>query len=262
MASVSIRGGKLQPSQRYKPKESFEMNQTSWRPGIDGPTFSTTYQAQTAQIANHTEPKVPFPRIDKNASDSRAIFGEANIPPARHFVTESRKRYNGESGVYSQGYERTRPKDGFDRETANRTNYSLGLPGEQGEWVSSTHALQMTHPASLSQPAQPNIGGWLTGPGGSYFKDIETYKNITRGGGGGEGNLGLEFNILTNQPDPTARSRISSIAGPRLSQDRANNHHRYSSGFERDERDIITGKPVTKYRAPMQPTKESLKRPD
>ena len=73
------------------------------------------------------------------------------------------------------------------------------MPGEQGEWVSSTHALQMTHPRAQEQPERPNIGGWMTGPNGSYFKDIETYKNITRGGGGGEGNLGLEFNILTNQ---------------------------------------------------------------
>ena len=110
---------------------SSKQNQTSWRPGIDGPTFSTTYQSQTAQIVNHKEPKIPFPRIDKNASDPTAIFGDANVPPEVHFVTESRKRFNKGSGVYSEGYERTRPKDGFDRETANRTNYSLGLPGEQ-----------------------------------------------------------------------------------------------------------------------------------
>ena len=79
--------------------------------------------------------------------------------------------------------------------------------GKKGEWVSSAHALQMTHPKLQKQPDQPNIGGWMTGPKGSYFKDIDTYKNITRGGGGGEGNLGLEFNILTNEYDPRARSR-------------------------------------------------------
>ena len=80
--------------------------------------------------------------------------------------------------------------------------------------------------------------------------------------GGGEGNLGLEFNILTNHHDDEARERIKMIAGPRLSQDRANNHQRYSSGFERNEIDIITGKPKVQHRAPQQPTKETLRRPD
>ena len=101
----------------------------------------------------------------------------------------------------------------------------------------------------------------MTGPNGSYFKDIETYKNITRGGGGGEGNLGLEFNILTNEHDYEARDRVLARTGARLSQDRAENHLRFPSGNDRNPINIITGKPKVQYEAPPQPTSESLRRP-
>jgi len=147
------------------------------------------------------------------------------------------------------------------------------MPGEQGEWKSSTHGLQQirgqkgNYPETLNQgvgatPAQPNIGGWLTGPGGSYFKDIETYQNIARGGGGGEGNMGVEFNILTGQRDDGARGRTLARTGHRLSQDRAANHHRLPSGANRVEVDIITGKPKVNYVAPKAPTAEDLMKPN
>jgi len=110
-------------------------------------------------------------------------------------------------------------------------------------------------------PEQPNIGGWMTGPNGSYFKDIETYQNVARGGGGGEGNLGVEFNILTNATDAKGRERTMARTGHRISQDRAANHSRFSSGAEREPADIITGKPKVDYRAPKAQTAEDLMKP-
>ncbi|GMH73210.1 hypothetical protein TL16_g06121 [Triparma laevis f. inornata] len=262
--SVSIIGGKLAPSMKYKPERSFEMNQTQWRSGVDEIQYVSTYQLSNSR-AGDTEGSVPFPKLDKNASDSRAIFGDANVPSAQHFQTENRIQFCSDYSVQSSIYEKQKPAEGFDRETSNQTNYELGLPGEQGEWKSSTHALQMAResnePLGAAAIDQPNIGGWMTGPGGSYFKDIETYKNIERGGGGGEGNLGLEFNILTNQHDSKARGNILARTGARLSQDRASNHQRFPSGKPREEIDIITGKPKVMYQAPTAETAESLRRP-
>ncbi|GMH99554.1 hypothetical protein TrVE_jg3901 [Triparma verrucosa] len=258
--SVSIIGGKLAPSMKYKPERSFEMNQTQWRPGVDEIQYVSTYQLSNSR-AGDTEGSVPFPKLDKNASDKLAIFGDSNVPPSEHFNTENRLQFCQDYSVQSSIYSKASPAPGFDRETSNQTNYELGLPGEKGEWISSTHALQMTNPKDLEQPSQPNIGGWMTGPSGSYFKDIETYKNIERGGGGGEGNLGLEFNILTNQHDPRARGNVLARTGARLSQDRASNHQRFPSGKPREEIDIITGKPKVLYVAPQAETADSLRRP-
>jgi hypothetical protein len=266
--SVSIRGGKLVPSSKYKPAASFEWTQTQWRPGVDETVFESTYQRQTRDIAENERSIVPFPRIDKNASDAGAIFGDARVPSDVHFQTENRTEFNKRFSVNADSYSKRGPADGFDRATANRTNYDLGMPGEQGDWCSSTHGLQQIraekghYPESVEMPAQPNIGGWMTGPGGSYFKDIETYQNINRGGGGGEGNLGVEFNILTNAADHKARANTLARTGHRISQDRASNHQRFPSGKDRMEVDIITGKPKVQYRAPVAPTAEDLMKPN
>ena len=140
--SVSIRGGKLVPSTKYKPPESKKWSQTQWRPGVDEVTYESTYQRQQNDVRDNENPVVPFPRIDKNASDAGAIFGDARIPSGKHFRTESRDQFNPRYSVNAPVYDKRKPADGFDRLTANRTNYDLGMPGEQGEWKSSTRGLQ------------------------------------------------------------------------------------------------------------------------
>jgi len=265
--SISIRGGKYAPSMKLKPEASFQLNQTNWRPGVDKIVYESTYQTQTSFVKN-AEPTIPFPRINKNASDAEAIFGDASVPTSVQYTTESRENFHPSYSIESGSYSKAQPAPGFDRETSNRTNYDLGMPGEQGEYLSTTHAHMKNPLQRPDQPDQPNIGGWMTGPldgttgKNSYFKDIETYRNLDRGGGGGEGTLGVDFNIITGEQDNEARGRVLARTGARLSQDRANNHYRYSSGFERDERDIITGKPKQKYETPPQPTAEGLKRPN
>jgi len=83
--SVSIRGGRLAPSSKYKPAASYEWTQTQWRPGVDEVKFESTYQGANADITNNKNVKVPFPHIDKNASDAGAIFGDARVPVEEHF---------------------------------------------------------------------------------------------------------------------------------------------------------------------------------
>ena len=128
-------------------------NQTSWRPGIDTMEYTSTYQRQTSQIAQHQEPKVLFPRINKNASDSAAIFGDVKVSPQEHFNTENRIRFSKDASVYNNTFKKTRPAQGFDRETANQTNYSLGMPGEQ-----VSHGSFWT---PLLLPPTPDLGRWL-----------------------------------------------------------------------------------------------------
>lgn len=45
----------------------------------------------------------------------------------QHFKTISRADYHKSKSAASSSFARTRPLSGFDRKTANRTNYSLGL---------------------------------------------------------------------------------------------------------------------------------------
>ena len=178
---------------KLKPEASFTLNQTNWRPGVDTFEYQTTYQQQTEAVKT-AQQKVPFPRIDKNASDQVAIFGEASVPPGELFQTENRSNFCPTYSVMnSETYTRVKPAEGYTRETANQTNYDLGMPGESGEYKSTTHAHMLDPKLQKEQPLQPNIGGWLTGPVDSntgsktYFKDIETHINVERGGGGGTG---------------------------------------------------------------------------
>ena len=36
---------------------------------------------------------MPFPKLDKNASDKEAIFGSSSVPPREHFNTENRIQF-------------------------------------------------------------------------------------------------------------------------------------------------------------------------
>lgn len=108
------------------------------------------------------------------------------------------------------------PPTGFDRLTANRTNYSLGQ--HPASLTTSTAELQTKHPREQPRVQQPAIGG-STLRDGSYRLDAVAKDSIRRGGGGGEGVLGVRFDIVNAREKNGARGEAGLRTGPRRSLD-------------------------------------------
>jgi hypothetical protein len=90
-------------------------------------------------------------------------------------------------------------------------------------------------------------------------------QSVVRGGGGGEGSLGVQFNIVTNQEDRQARQKTMMRTGPRVSTnvkdpwlEGTNKFGEHVNG----KANILNGKIKPLPQAPPRPTPESLKRPD
>lgn len=72
------------------------------------------------------------------------------------FHSETTARFTERCSAASAVFERAKPAEGFDRLTANRTNYQVRLPGvgTEREWSSQTHTL-FADPAERSTRAVP-----------------------------------------------------------------------------------------------------------
>ena len=60
--------------------------------------------------------------------------GHGAAKGAAHFATSNAVAFDAKRTGVRPGYERPRPAPGFDRLTANRTNYSLSMPGHKDEY--------------------------------------------------------------------------------------------------------------------------------
>jgi hypothetical protein len=129
--AISVRKGKMANSIKYKHPIGLEMTKTSWRLGIDKPAYETTSKAATREVWSATLGST-MPRIDKNASTD-LFKGYAEYKPDEHFDTVTRAEHR--ATTYHKEYERTHPAPGFDRLTANRTNYALG--SESAGWYTT-----------------------------------------------------------------------------------------------------------------------------
>jgi hypothetical protein len=90
---------------------------------------------------------------------------------------------------------------------------------------------------------------------------------VLRGGGGGEGSLGVRFNVVTNAPQPSARQHVLQRTGPRVS---ANVTDPWRAGAGRfgeqlqpgGRVDVLSGRLVLAAQAPPRATAQALRRPD
>lgn len=158
--------------------------------------------------------------------------------------------------VHTPGYSLRRPMEGFDRLTANRTNYSLGE--YQAGFTTSTAELQTKHPRLQPPVEQPAIGG-PTQRDGSYRLESFARDSVRRGGGGGEGALGVLFDIINGREDANSRQKVGMRTGPRASLNMAEKctlHPTDSWGDVPDgmSYDVITGKRLKKAEAPVRGT--------
>jgi len=263
---TSIRRGQLQPSQRYEaPGAKSAAMRTNWRLGIDVPQFESTSQAASKQSGN-VPPEVLAlrqPRIVKNGSDKGAISGDNPTNPNMYkttYVSEFRKDASVMSSEYVKG------KPAFDRKSANKTNYEIA-PSKSHHDLRTTSHVHHANPTSWNERKgfeKSVIGGW-TKPNGDYCVDEASRGSVMRGGGGGEGSLGVRFNVVTNQPDPKARDNAKIRSGPRVS---CNVKDPWLEGANQygeqvgSKVNLLSGKLRPNPVIPNRPTPESLKRPD
>lgn len=154
--------------------------------------------------------------------------------------------------VHTPGYAIRRPKEGFDRLTANRTNYSLG--DHSAELTTATAELQMKHPRDWPPVDQPAMGG-PTRSDGSYRLDVGARDSVRRGGGGGEGVFGVRFDIINGRGDQGARDKVGMRAGPRKTLNNAEKRDLHPTDAWGDMPggmciDLLTGKERKRFEPP------------
>ncbi len=270
MPPVSMRRGKLRPSVRYAdPVASQTAMQTNWRLGIDPPLYESTAHASSKNSAS-VPPEVLAlrqPRIDKNASDKDAIQGEQSLYDAnKTYGTTYLTEYTKDASALASNYKRQAPQ--FDRSSANKTNYDIATSKEHYDLRAASHA---HHPNPATWEVRrgfepPVIGGWTKPQTGEYVQDEYSRHAIMRGGGGGEGSLGLRFNLITNADTPDARNDVLMRTGPRVSGNvkdpwrmGTNQYGELPSG---NHVDIVSGRERVPHKAPYAPTPQDLIRPN
>lgn len=127
------------------------MSHTNWTIGTDKASWTT--EANAKMKAPRYVKKIAKTKPNKNASDSRDIFGDAKISSRQHFATQHRSNFAPEYSATSDKYTRRKPYPGFDRRTANRTNYSLGLG--RPTLYESENSAKMCHPSKRSVAKSP-----------------------------------------------------------------------------------------------------------
>jgi len=266
---TSIRQGKLQPSSRYEnPEAKTKAMRTNWRLGIDSATFESTYSASSKQAGN-VPPEVlalRAPRINKNSSDKAGILqqGGRYAEPSVIYNSTYKSDHNPSASVFSSDFVKGKPA--FDRLSANKTNYDLATSSSHYDLQSTSHA-HHTNPENWEVRRgfeQPSIGGWSNSKG-DYCVDEASRGSVVRGGGGGEGSLGVRFNVVTNQTRPDERSNVALRTGPRVSYNMKDPWRKGADSFGEQSGgsiNIISGKLQATPVAPQRPSAKDLLRPD
>lgn len=262
--AVSLRRGNYYPSVKYKPEQSYLQNQTNYKLGTDRTLFqSTAHSAQRHAFRPREELIVRPPIIEKNASDKDSIQGEQvgrYSQSSEIYRSSNALQFHAGTSALSSQYRKQQPC--FDRLNACKTNYSLGQYHPPKGLQTATHD-HFCHPRSKPQPPQPTVGGWQQADG-SYKREFSAIESVVRGGGGGAGILGVEFDIITGRADATKRNRNQQQTGVRRSE---NTREQWEHGQDRwgdhtRPLDILTGQAKEPVRVPPLPTREQLKRPD
>uniref|UniRef100_A0A7S2S3K8 Uncharacterized protein n=1 Tax=Rhizochromulina marina TaxID=1034831 RepID=A0A7S2S3K8_9STRA len=266
MEAVSMRRGKFYPSTRFTPAAALTQNSTNWRTGIDKVEYRSTQHAASSQSSS-VPPEVlalRMPRIHKNASDKDSIQGAEGGPyhdPRKVFKTTFASDYHSGASALSEKYVRERPA--FDRLSASKTNYEITSPLETIPPFKTTSHVLHAHPKTRPQPEQAAIGGWRTSTG-EYCTNELAKETVKRGGGGGEGSLGVRFNIVTNEGAPRARETALLQTGPRVSMNKKEPWRQGSNRFGDSDMqtNIITGKQHAHFQAPKPLGPADLLRPN
>ena len=115
-----------------------------------------------------------MPRINKNASDKRAIVDATGFPPS--FTSTSRAEFHSEASAAARAYVRQRPC--YDRVSSCKTNYTLG---KEPLVTRTTNDDLLAHPRTRPRAVQSEIGGWKRADGS--YAGVEINHRIGPGPG-------------------------------------------------------------------------------
>eukprot|EP00937_MAST-01D_sp_MAST-1D-sp2_P003209 g3209.t1 len=180
--------------------------------GNDPPEWRSAAQRASDLAGTSVYQQAPY--INKNAS--RVVLGTFKPDVARgevpRFQTVMKATVRGTVADAVGYYRRARPEPGFDRQTANRTNYELGSERIRYE----TNAMFSNNdPRARPLRAQPRyrvVGrdeGMRTFEGGRRCNGMQ---------GAARADLGVDYNLITGTDDAGQRGRVR--AGARTSLNR------------------------------------------
>lgn len=172
------------------PKRTFagaKTYQSSVRIGNSATHSENTWQSHTkSQFGPESRAKSePYRRVKRDPNASNVSLSSAGTT-SRHFQSVTAGEFTQNQSSLSKSYRRARPAPGFDRQTANKTNYELG----RTETTYDTANRRSTrHPSSMPEPKgpdHPNIG----------IRDYNPHNCA-----------GYKHNLVTGKNDPYAPHR-------------------------------------------------------
>jgi hypothetical protein len=179
--------------------------------GNDVRDYKTSTSFQNEQCGTFVYQKQPY----ENKNLSRVTMGKY-VPPGgvkAHYTSEAKGRIT--NTVHSTGYEKSKPFPGFDRQTSNKTNYSLGKQKSNFQSAAMDFHKHPTRQPVVNQPTYKNVGndlGMRTFEGGRRANGLE---HIDRA------DYGVQYNIVNGASDFDQRDRVRK--GERYSNNRLEN---------------------------------------
>ncbi|KAJ1451697.1 hypothetical protein M885DRAFT_620581 [Pelagophyceae sp. CCMP2097] len=213
--------------------------------------YGTTYLASNAGAAAYAPAPRVRARINKNASDSQTIIDNSGRAGGVTFAATSKLAQTADTTVLAHDYIRARPAR--DRRSASQTNYSLGAQQQP-------YSTQASRTFCRGEPVQQaDIGGWRNADG-SHKVDRAAMESLRRGGGGGEGSLGVGFDVITGAPRPRKRDDKLASVGPMRTLNTGARALDYGDGRVRFN--PVTGRDERAHAAPPRDTAATLRRLD
>ena len=150
---------------------------------------SSTWKPETSQRFNPTTVAQAEPYHNRgrsiNGNASKIKFDVPGAPPV-NYASVNAEEFGPNTSVHNQNYVRAAPAEGFDRETANRTNYELG----ETPTVYQTAVEQSTqNPKNLPSPGGPTFPAL-------GLRDYNPHNCA-----------GYRHNVVTGKHDPHAKDR-------------------------------------------------------
>ena len=127
----------------------------------------------------------PYHKREVNGNASKVAFGRVGATP-RNYASQNAEEFAENTSVHNPTYKRAAPAPGFDRQTANKTNYELG----DTETIYETAVAQSTqNPKELPSPGGPEFPKLI-------LRDYNPHNCA-----------GYKHNVVTGINDPYAKDR-------------------------------------------------------
>ena len=118
-----------------------------------GGAASWTSQARQAFDPRVARSGEPYKRVIKNGNASNVQFSRDGATP-RSYTTATSGEFNAKTSVHAASYRRAAPAPGFDRQTANKTNYHLGKTPTD---YHTANEMSTQNPKDLPSPGGPTF---------------------------------------------------------------------------------------------------------